>query len=509
MLACLAACYAVTRPRNASSLSQASPQAPSSALFNPNPRASKGFQWAATGLAVLTAFAQGLVTALINMTESSNSWTFRFRLAKVEHWWWTMVTILLTISLVLDVLSFASGNSNDAVSILVIALTTFLSLVRYLLPAWRSRHFLRNRWLAWAGPSRTAILRNTKAYCGGKRDWKKLASSVKDAPGNALPSDNYGWHLLPLTGIRRNPTDILNAVNTQTLPALSGETTFIYDDGQEDSETVSLLWGPFLGFVPQVSRSVSSVPTGLLKSQPDTTEGYAGEGFALGLGILGRNKGLRPKELVFNMTGRVSISLEQRSTWRPRPAKTLRSYYHRTLEAIFGGLGESYVLAAVELCLLLMDADHHAVTEWLKAACEHQSYQINQELVKLGATAQELDAHYRSSYVSMIMSLNSMKDKLLGYRNHLSSQAKRPDLICLGLLLLAEGKPKPLWWNMPVIDAYRRAEKEHLDGDWYDGAARLLGLESFRYGLEDGGWEGQKVPVKEAEFEKGAPQGSR
>jgi hypothetical protein len=44
------------------------------------------FLWSSIGTAVLTAFLQGMVTALAFMTEDSNYWTFRFRLAKIEHW---------------------------------------------------------------------------------------------------------------------------------------------------------------------------------------------------------------------------------------------------------------------------------------------------------------------------------------------------------------------------------------------------------------------------------------
>ena len=47
-------------------------------------------------------------------------------------------------------------------------------------------------------------------------------------------------------------------------------------------------------------------------------------------------------------------------------------------------------------------------------------------------------------------------------------------------LIALPGKPKPLWWNTPIINTYCRAEKEHLDCDWYDGAVKLLGLEAFR-----------------------------
>lgn len=455
---------------------------------------------------MVTAFSQGLVSALAYMTEASSSWTFRFRLAKVEHWWWTVVTVLLAISLGFDVVSFASGNNNEAVSVLLLSSTTLLTLVRYMLPAWRSRRYLENRWLAWTGPSRTAIPRTVMAYCGDARDWRVLAAEYRSSRGRPVPSDDYGWHLLPLKGIGQDPTDLLNNPNTRAISKLSGKVEFIFDDGNVTSETVSLFWGTHSGFRPRISRAVSSVPTNLLKSQPFTPEGYAGEGFCLGMGILGRNKGLKPRELVFNMTKEVSTSLENRSAWRPRPAKTLRSYYLATLKPIYGEIGDAYVAAAAELCLLLMDADEKAIHAWLEAQCEHQNYQVNQALRKYRATPPELNAHYLSSYVSMIISLNNMKDNQLGHRNHGLSQAKRPDIICLALLLKAQKAQKPLWWDLPEINAYRAAEKDHLDGNWYDAAAKLLGLDAFPKGLEDGVWDSSQETPQQKEEESGAKE---
>jgi len=475
-----------------------SSQPPSSALFYPGSKADTAFLWTSIGLAVLTAFFQGLVSALAYMTEASNMWTFRFRLAKVEHWWWTIVTILLAISLTFDVLSFASGNTTNAVSILLLSSTTLITLVRYMLPAWRGRKYIENRWLSWTGPSRTAVRRNAMTYCGGIQDWNKQARRYNQSKGKAVPSDAYGWYLWPVNGIRQDPTDILNIVNSTMLPELS-KTEYVFNDGDDSSENVSLFWGQHSGFLPRVSRSISAMPMDLLKSQPITSDGFAGEGFCLGMGILGRNKGLDPKTLVFKMTSKISTSLENKSAWRPRPAKTLRSYYRKTLDIVYGGISEQFVLAAVELCLILMDADEHAVKEWLKATCEQQSYRINQTLVKYGATPAELSAHYRSSYVSMIISLNNMKDKQLGHRNHGTSQAKRPDIICLALLLKAEGASEPTWWNKPEIDSYRAAEKQHLDSDWYDAAAQLLGLETVPHGLENGIWESSKQNTTQRE----------
>jgi hypothetical protein len=232
------------------------------------------------------------------------------------------------------------------------------------------------------------------------------------------------------------------------------------------------------------------MPANLLKSKPFTNEGYAGEGLCLAMGILGRNKGLRPWQLVFKVDKATSTSLEGGSAWSPRPAKTLRSYYQKTLDNIYGGLGPNFVSAAVELSLILMDADEPAIAAWLRAGCEHQSFEINKALLANDATAAELKAHYESSYVSMIISLNNMKDKQLGRHNHDSALAKRPDIICLGLLLKARGERQPAWWNDKVFNDYRADEKKHLDSNWYQAAAALLGLPVYPHGFEDDHWDG-------------------
>ena len=157
-----------------------------------------------------------------------------------------------------------------------------------------------------------------------------------------------------------------------------------------------------------------SASAGLLCSHPYTIEEFAGEGLCLGMGILGRNKGLNPQRLVINMTAGLSKWLGNTSAWNPRPSKARRSYYITYLRPLYHGIGESYINAAVELCLLLHNADEPAIRAWLQSHCEQQSYTLNKAMVQANATQPELAAHYESSYVSMIMSLNYMKDEKLG-----------------------------------------------------------------------------------------------
>ncbi|KAF5613077.1 uncharacterized protein FTJAE_13956 [Fusarium tjaetaba] len=185
------------------------------------------------------------------------------------------------------------------------------------------------------------------------------------------------------------------------------------------------------------------------------------------------------------MNRELSTQLENDSAWYPRPSKTLRSYYQKLLEDIYGTLGTSFVNVAMELSLILMDASSTAVASWLHAGCEHQSIQVNEDLKSHGATDEELRAHYESSYLSMIISLNNMKDAKVEQHNHGKAQVVRPDIMCLGLLLKARDQPRPAWWGMEKFCSYRKGEDDHLDFKWKDSAAKLLGLQS--YPSADGG----------------------
>jgi hypothetical protein len=97
----------------------------------------------------------------------------------------------------------------------------------------------------------------------------------------------------------------------------------------------------------------------------------------------------------------------------------------------------------------------------------------------------------------MIISLNNMRDKLLGHPVHGTSHTVRPDVICLGLLLKAEGMPEPAWWHDKVIAAHRDNEKEHLDDVWHLAAAQLLGLPDYPPGFAEGNWNGTAGEGKE------------
>jgi hypothetical protein len=280
---------------------------------------------------------------------------------------------------------------------------------------------------------------------------------------------------------------------------------------------------PYIGFRPRVSRTISSVPRSLRSPRPYTNNGFKGEALCLAMGILGRNKGLRPFMLVFdhgdarkkqrgiNRKSNVSITahLENTSVWYPRPNKVMRSYYYKEMIEQFGGLGDDYVGAATELAVILLDCPARAITKWLSLSLEQQSIELNQLMsgrfshhYDVHATPAQLQTLYCASYTSMILSLNYFPS------NPFTGRFVRPDLICFALLWLAEesveefevnsdsgrkktyatgkGAKEPGWWSQRWVGERLDMERKCLDSaniEWRH-AAWLLGLTSWPVHLD-------------------------
>ncbi|QIW99166.1 hypothetical protein AMS68_004684 [Peltaster fructicola] len=429
------------------------------------------FSWAAIGIAVLTAILQGLVAAMTFMTESSGQWTFRFRLALIEHYWWTFVALMLFGSLIMSVLAFVSGRGGDPVSVLALSSATFLAVIQYALPAWQQRHYTKTRWLAWTGDSRTAI--------------------KKDSISIATYTLRLLWlEIMACPGITPDPTDIFRVVRVDVTDLSDAEKADamvgIFEPHDAAGKTVSFLWGRQQGFRPRLSRAVMSMPLTLLNSSPLTTDGYNGRGLTIAMGILGRNKGLQPWKLVFKLSSELRDLMEATSTWTPRPAKVLRTFYQHTMRAQYSGLGEDYVNAAVELALLLVDIPNHAIDLWLTCSLEHQSISINNLLLRRllsACTVTErnavLCAHYESSYAAMIMSLNSMDPAVKASRK--GPRLTRPDLVFTALMSWKrEIRMEHLWRQHEAQDVLRQEVEKIEDQEaWKAIAAGLVGLDGW------------------------------
>jgi len=98
-----------------------------------------------------------------------------------------------------------------------------------------------------------------------------------------------------------------------------------------------------------------------------------------------------------------------------------------------------------------------------------------------------LEAHYESSYVSMIISLNSMNPAMKIPPPKQRNLLARPDIMCVGLLLKAKGRPEPSWWNQDNISQRRINEIGLLshENEWKELMAKLLGLGGWPVGFEN------------------------
>jgi hypothetical protein len=500
--------------------------------------------WSSIGLAVVTSLLQGLVTTIVAIAEDQSLWTFRFRIARFEHWWWTVISSLLTTSFSLIVLSFLSGNNNDALGVLALSTATTIAIVRYALPAWRNRRYIENRWLAWTGNSRTAVKAVYKDMCGDAAHWNDMAAHQASANAKipSSSSDAWGFAIRPPKGLWQDPTALLEKFGENKGPwayrPRDGTTwpmgPCVYDDGLEaETNHVSLLWGQREGFRPRVSRAINSMPIGLLGSRPFTIDGYNGEGLCLAFGILGRNKGLRAGAYVFdaddamkNRKGivrakqntKINAELENGSSWAPRPSKVMRSYYARAIDEQYGTFPTDFRHVATELALIFLDIEEKPLRHWLMLNLEQQSLDVNKWMSgrpipasgrrRPVATNEELQTLYRASYTSMVLSLNYFAPSGTTSATRTSAGTPvRPDLICFALLRLAEhavvldpqapGGPKwvpgpgvdaPAWWAETWVQGRLREEWASLKEGWREPAAWLLGLKSFPPELDVARW---------------------
>ena len=255
-----------------------------------------------------------------------------------------------------------------------------------------------------------------------------MAVATRSNPVPPAPSDKWGLSIFPPPGLWQDPTAILGSIgeNVTSFPSLDGWPfgVCVYND-RYGGGSVSILWGEREGFCHHVSREINSMPCSLLQSEPFTHNGYNGEGLCIAMGVLGRNKGLLPRELMFDFndnrkkergitrdepTLSVTRELENSSGIFPRPHKVMRSYYVKAMQDQFGFLTPEYVNAAAELALILLDCPPATLNKWLGLTLEQQPMEVNRFMFNRPSylyndqspfgTNEELSTLYRASYVS-------------------------------------------------------------------------------------------------------------
>ncbi|KIK53368.1 hypothetical protein GYMLUDRAFT_179051 [Collybiopsis luxurians FD-317 M1] len=366
--------------------------------------------WTSIAIAILISILYGATTTLISTCETEGLWTVRLRLSLYEHIWKTVIATTLAASFGSVVRSFLRGKAAESLGLVLLYSATSLMVFRFVWPAWRNCDYYRNRWLAWAGPSRTGIAGTYVPYIGGPQDWRFLENNVHVMQRHPVEAWLYRRSQSEL--IMSDPTDLLKAAHaaarqtTEFKPSAS----FIPLSMNETTSSLigrgsaSLLWGSKLGFRPRVSRGILSAPYRLLTANPRTADDHDGRALCIAHGILARNKGLNPSSFILQLDKK---QLEENSVQWPRPSKVLRSYYAKEMQDMYSGLGDSYVECATELALILADTHPTVIRDWLEANLEHQDIGLNRRAAELGASDDDLQILYRLSYAAMLVSLSS------------------------------------------------------------------------------------------------------
>jgi hypothetical protein len=120
------------------------------------------------------------------------------------------------------------------------------------------------------------------------------------------------------------------------------------------------------------------------------------------------------------------------------------------MDKAFSLLGESYVTAATELALLLVDLDHGVIEWWLDRSFEHQDLDLNRMVYDHGAGAQDLDRLYRGHYAAMLVSLSFASQR----------PNIRPELAVFEAVCMLESVMVPDWLSSPAMEARREAETQ-------------------------------------------------
>lgn len=402
------------------------------------------------GLKILVACLVFTYVLFLRYIERRQWWTLRLWLSTVIRG-----KILLSVAITFSIETVIDIRSTQANLAFFVIGFVYL-LFQRLLPLADNQNYLDIRWKAWNGPSRTGIPPGMTRYIGSKEDWSSLVSAFQNL--EAHPVEKFARLTRPFSsGIASDPTDILKArlkldedAETDWLPR-SDEKAGVYVTPSA-GQSMSLLWGQDLGFIPRCSRGITAVPPPLLNFQPQLKNGIDGKPICLALGILSRNKGLDPHSLVCNLEGPERLrAFEENSTLWPRPSKTLRSFYHAEMSKYFSGLGTSYVRAATELALLLADSRSTTTMDWLDTQMEQQDLGLNNRIAALGADADDISRLYRGQYIAM----------LVGLSEHRPGITIRPEITVYKAMCTLEGvRESSPWLSDPFI-----AERELIELD--------------------------------------------
>ena len=346
--------------------------------------------------------------------EIHHFWTLRLRLSTIEHWLTIPSTLIAwTILANAFLFHFPLHLNHFKLSIsLIYATGTFVGFLGYVLPVYHSRLYLRLRWKAWGGPSRTGIKAELVPYVGDQRDWETLEALVEGKP-IIHPIERFSRRSF-FSRRRLITSDITTLLLARATADHQHDTLWVPQSNARQGvfqpvlpgEPASLLWGEHIGFQRRCSRGIISVPRPLLSPCPKLADAVDARGLCLATGILARNKGLHPTSFICNLANNIQ-KFEQNNIFWPYPAKTLRSLFRKECQHYYSDLGHVFVTVATELALLLTEAPVEVAEDWLDARLEHQDLMLNNKAYALGAQPQELELLYKGQYAAMLVSLGA------------------------------------------------------------------------------------------------------
>ena len=378
------------------------------------------------GLSVLVILISILFWAFLPYLEHRQLYTLRFQLAP----WLADLVVLPALSIIYLLYSaWTSHISEDLMrdvvssfflkvdfSFLVVFLrSAWLSVigactvlfvvvvVRDIIPFFQSRRYLQLRWKAWSGVSRTGIASMHVGFLGTAKSWGEL-------------SRDNSWGVNPFSAaIMSDPADLLKEwTRRKASEGKEGVSETVVGANHVGDvyepflrgHSLSLLWGEHLGFARRCSRGILSLPKSMLSCRPTFDAGCDAKPLVLAYGILARNKGPKPWNLLCNLQTQRSMRLfEENCRQWPRPSKSLRSIYRTEMHRTFYLLGDAFVTAATELALLLADTEFDVIEDWLEGRMEHQDLSFNHLAARAGASTEDLARLYMGQYAAMLVSL--------------------------------------------------------------------------------------------------------
>ncbi|CAO3568789.1 unnamed protein product [Mortierella alpina] len=378
------------------------------------------YRWIAIACGAVINIFIGGYAGLTNILETEGRWTQRLEFVRDENKWWSgMSTIVLT-AFAMDVAAFSKGESVDA-TILLLAAEVGIVVFVYVVQGTLHAEFRLIVWLAWTGNSRTGCDLLEGAKIGGILvSGRRGAQLVQRKPRyeSKVEIPGYGAMFSPkikqdlMTVLKQTPeTERRTADEVFGFVEVNGIVKkFVYPQQELGQSKVSILWGGGSCelFSRRVSRGITGYTLDRIRSSYSLINVDEKKWMFVAGGIVSRNKGLYPWKLMCGLVeGAVFIDeVETTSKWRPRSAKTSRSQYLIESKAQFGGLGDGFCSAVVEIALLMQDVPNSMVIRALRGNVEQQPSEKLWRIQELFEGMELQRAMYESQYMTLCAKFN-------------------------------------------------------------------------------------------------------